>query len=106
MREHFEQQDDPETAAKFHQSSMEFVRSLGGDPLCLVTELPLFVVPNPSPRPGVPTAYLALMELRPALAIKARTGEPIGEKLDIRPLDLKAAVGLQLRALELGLEAV
>jgi len=56
--------DDPEMAAKFHLNSMEFVRSLGGDPLCLVTEIPLFVAEQPVP--------------------------------------IETAVGLQLRALELG----
>jgi hypothetical protein len=106
MRSHFLARGDSKTASRFHQSSMEFVRSLGGDPLCLVTELPLFVVPNESPQPGVPTAYLALMERLPAIAMKVRTGEPVDEVLDIRPLDPEVAVGLQLRALELGLEAV
>ena len=106
MRSHFLARGDPKTASHFHQSSMEFVRSLGGDPLCLVTELPLFVVPNKSPRPGVPTAYLALMERLPALAMKVRMGESVHEKLDIRPLDLDKAVRLQLRALDLGLEAI
>ncbi|MEM8885718.1 MAG: peptidase M14 [Planctomycetota bacterium] len=43
MRAHFEALGDAETAARFHRNSMEFVRSLGGDPLCLVTEIPLFV---------------------------------------------------------------
>ena len=68
MRSHFEERDDPETAAKFHLNSMEFVRSLGGDPLCLVTEIPLFVAGRPVPR--------------------------------------ESAIALQLRALELGLDAV
>ena len=45
MRAHFA--EDPETARCFHRNSMEFVRSLGGDPLCLVTEIPLFVDERP-----------------------------------------------------------
>ena len=106
MRSHFLARGDPKTASHFHQSSMEFVRSLGGDPLCLVTELPLFVVPNPSPRPGVPNAYLALMERLPAIAMKVRMGEPVDEDLAVRPLDLKTAVNLQLRAIDLGCKNV
>lgn len=47
MRAFFEERGDPKTAATFHLNSMEFVRSLGGDPLCLVTEIPLFVDGNP-----------------------------------------------------------
>ena len=100
MRRHFEARGDKETAALFHQSSMEFVRSLGGDPLCLVTELPLFVLKNDAPQPRVPTAYLAFMD-------KVRRGEPVGAELEqLRPLDLRTAVRLQRKALELGLEAV
>lgn len=89
MREHFK--DEPDTAAKFHESSMEFVRSLGGDPLCLVTELPLFVVRNDDPQPGVPAAYLA-----------ARAGRT---DLEFTPFDLRASMRLQMRTIELGLEA-
>ena len=46
MRAFFMERDDPETARLFHRNSMEFVRSLGGDPLCLVTEIPLFIDGN------------------------------------------------------------
>ena len=42
-------QDDPEMAARFLPSSMEFVQSLGGDPLCMVSELPLFRIGKRSP---------------------------------------------------------
>lgn len=44
MREYFLQRDEVETADLFHYSSMEFVQSLGGNPLVMVSELPLFVV--------------------------------------------------------------
>jgi hypothetical protein len=44
MKRFFNEQGDPDMAAKFGLNSMEYVRSLGGDPLCMVTELPLFVV--------------------------------------------------------------
>ena len=49
MAAHFLNQNDPETAARFRPTSMEFMRSLGGDPLCMVSELPLFCV---EPHPG------------------------------------------------------
>lgn len=45
MRDHFLARDEPETAALFRPSSMEYVRSLGGDPLTFVTEMPLFLAP-------------------------------------------------------------
>ncbi len=46
MRAHFIALGDRETAARFRPSSMEAVRSFGGDPLTLVTEMPLFITPG------------------------------------------------------------
>ncbi|UCC71994.1 MAG: peptidase [Gemmatimonadota bacterium] len=54
MREHFLNQDDPETARLFRPSSMETIRSLGGDPLTLVSEMPLFITPGVGERLGPP----------------------------------------------------
>lgn len=45
MRDHFLAEGEPETAALFRPSSMELVRSLGGDPLTFVSEMPLFLTP-------------------------------------------------------------
>jgi hypothetical protein len=42
MRAHFLALGDTETADKFLPSSMEFVQGLGGGPLCLVSEMPVF----------------------------------------------------------------
>ncbi len=44
MRTFFEARGEPETAALFRPSSMELVRSLGGDPLTVVSEMPLFLL--------------------------------------------------------------
>jgi hypothetical protein len=85
-------------AARFRDSSMEFVRSLGGDPLCLVTEIPLFRVPNSAPTPGVPGAYLRLRE---------RWSEPdVMQAFGVTPVSLRLAMSLQLDALALGLDTV
>jgi hypothetical protein len=46
MREHFLERGDPATAGRFRPSSMEAVRSLGGDPFTLVSEMPLFLTPG------------------------------------------------------------
>ena len=46
MRRYFLDRDDPDTAALFRPSSMETMRSLGGDPLTLVSEMPLFILPG------------------------------------------------------------
>ena len=54
MREHFLGVGDAETAELFRPSSMETVRSLGGDTLTLVSEMPLFVTPGVGDRLGPP----------------------------------------------------
>lgn len=46
MRSYFLQQGDSATAEQFYPSSMESIRSLGGDCLTLVSEMPLFLFPK------------------------------------------------------------
>ena len=45
MRKYFLSKGQPAEADKFHPSSMESIRSLGGDCLTLVSEMPLFILP-------------------------------------------------------------
>ena len=59
MRRHFLELRDPDTAARFRPSSMEAVRALGGDPLTLVTEMPLFITPGVGAQLGPPDPVLA-----------------------------------------------
>ena len=109
MRAHFLAMGDDKTAALFHQSSMEFVRSLGGDPLCLVTELPLFVIPNPAPTPGVPRAYLDFRARVPDLARRVHAGESIQADLDaagLRALHFDTAKRLQRETIRLARETI
>lgn len=54
MRAHFRAQGDEETANKFRPSSMETIRALGGDPLTLVSEMPLFITPGVGESLGPP----------------------------------------------------
>lgn len=54
MRAHFLARGDLETADRFRPSSMEHVRSLGGDPLTLVSEMPLFLLPGVGEELGPP----------------------------------------------------
>ncbi len=58
MRKHFMALDDSDTAQKFHASSMESIRSLGGDCLTLVTEMPLFLFPKKEREMNWPDPYL------------------------------------------------
>ncbi|RMH62265.1 MAG: peptidase M14 [Bacteroidetes bacterium] len=110
MRAHFLAIGDPDMAGRFHQSSMEFVRALGGDPLCLVTELPLFVLPPVRPAvPGVPERYLALRERLPEWRLRAAQGEIPADEVaafGLQPLPLRTAMRLQMTTLELALHRV
>lgn len=95
MRAHFRDRGDAVTAGRFRASSMDYVRGLGGGPLCLVTELPLFLLPA-----GVDVQ--AFRERAPELRLRLERGEPLD--LDARPVDVAAVIRLQLTALRLGLE--
>lgn len=109
MQDYFKSIGDENTAKLFHDSSMEFVRKLGGDPLCLVTELPLFIIGKEikTRRAGVPVAYLAFKDKIPELRAKLTKGESIGDTLEdfgIRPSNLNLVLKIQLFAIQLGLE--
>lgn len=103
MRAFFEAAGDAETARGFRASSMDFVRALGGDPLCIVTELPLFRLPRTGEQqPGVPATYLAFRDALPELRFRLGRGENVSTELhdfDPQPVDLATAVRLHLRTL-------
>lgn len=109
MRHFFRAQGDDAMAARFRDSSMEYVRTLGGNPLCLVTELPLFhVEPDADHPPGVPTAYLAFKDRLARLEARLRAGasdEVVEEEAGASPLPLRTAMTLQLQTLAFGLDA-
>lgn len=111
MQAYFRSLNDETTAQKFHLSSMEYARELGGNPLSLVTELPLFVIDRMSPHkpPGIPSDYLDFKEEIPRLQLQLAEGKSIAETLDrykVRSFDLAAAVKFQLFVIQLGLETI
>jgi Zinc carboxypeptidase. len=109
MRTYFRAQGDSAMAERFHDSSMEFVASLGGDPLSLVTELPLFLMRGAGDDGHRPTQYLDLRKRLPDVKARLARGEDVEALLapfDLRPVPLDTAMHLQFRALELGLRAV
>lgn len=108
MRAYFRSRNEGETASLFRDSSMEYAQRLGGDPLCVVTELPLFVVSGPS-RPGTPDAYLAFSRSKPDLVARLNAGERpevVLADAPVRQLPVDVAVALQWRAISLSLEQV
>ncbi len=117
MADHFETQGDPATAARFRPSSMEYVRGLGGDPLTLVSEMPLFLLPaegEPSrtaDRPSFRLGTAGRLELHAWLARLAAERGPEGLRREaarqgIRPMPIRDQMRLQLAYLEAALGAV
>ena len=117
MRQHFLDADDPETAGLFRQSSMEQAVETapeGESPLCVVTELPLFVLDAEPPagharQSGVPATLQAFQDAMPALieaAAEHRDLASLAAPFGLRCLDLETQVRLHLRTLDLALDAV
>ena len=112
MRAHFEAAGDAQTAALFHRSSMEqAIHASGGQPLCVVTELPLFHLAKAyGHEPGRAALAEEFREALPALLRhateadrSARLGEAV-ERFGIRLIDPTLGVGLHLQVLDLALE--
>jgi hypothetical protein len=113
LRQHFLDRGDPETAARFRPSSMEHVRSLGGDPLTFVSEMPHFLLPPPGascdfPDPATGTAgrvafhrWLADLLADRSAAEVARAAARHG----IRPMPIRDQMRLQLEFLDAVLAA-
>ncbi len=111
MREFFKSQNDLETAAIFHETSMAYISGLGGEPLCLVTELPLFLLTHAAYKhqPGQPYLYKSLRQKLPDIKARLMQNKPVEELLDglqIQPIPLKTAVEIQLDILQFALEYV
>lgn len=119
MAEHFRQRGDEATARLFRPSSMEYVRSLGGDPLTLVSEMPLFLAQDPPPpasealsrRPPLPENAEGRDRFRAWLGGLARAGgaETVrreAARAGLRPMPLADQWRLQLAFVEAGLAAV
>lgn len=95
MKAHFLALDDPDMAARFLPSSMEAAASAGGDPLCMVSELPLFLLDVP-PSLADPVLYRFQQARDAALA----AGSPgairdLAREFRLRPLPLAQQVAVQ-----------
>jgi hypothetical protein len=101
----FEERNDPAMAAKFRPSSMEYVRSLGGDPLTLVSEMPLFLRPLEAGETGRPDdpqfrAFLARVAGGSPERVRAEM-----EKGSVRGMPIRDQMRLQLAFLNAALLA-
>lgn len=103
MRDHFLAKGDESMASRFHSSSMEWVRRLGGDPLCLVTELPLFAIHREGEsQPGVPLQHQAYRCARE----DGWDGEALEQHFDLRPLGVSEGTLAMVAVMDLALEAL
>jgi len=107
MKAFFLEKKDPETASRFHLSSMEFHLGCNPEALCVVTEFPLFKV-RPSARNGVPENYLELKRELEKMGAKQRPKEDEVNRLvsryDIQPLPLGKAMRLQRYSIRLAMK--
>lgn len=108
MQAHFRASGDEATAALFHRSSMEqALHDAGTRPLCVVTELPLFVLgAEYDHEPGVAALSQQFRQRLPDLMERAHAGDSLQDAVDmfsIRTLDLETAIRIQLRTLDLAL---
>jgi len=102
----FEERGDPQMAAKFRPSSMEYVRSLGGDPFTMVSEMPLFLRPleaGESGRPDDPHFRAFLARIAGKAPEEVRTEM---EKSGVRGMPIRDQMRLQLAFLNAALAAV
>ncbi len=114
MREHFLALEDEATAGRFRPSSMEAVRSLGGDTLTLVTEMPLFITPGVGVTLGPPDPAALRWKARidgwkAALASGRASPAQVtreGARLGLRPMPAEHQMKLQWTLVEAGLETI
>lgn len=114
MQEHFRARGDAATARLFRPTSMETIRSLGGDPLTLVSETPLFLAPvDPEEAPPGEPAYGPWKERiarwrRALVSGEAGPGEVAAEAREagVRPMPVEDQMRLQWSFLAAGAEQV
>ncbi|MGM0737865.1 MAG: M14 family zinc carboxypeptidase [Bacteroidota bacterium] len=105
MREHFLALGDPETAGRFHLSSMEFQLGRNERALCMVTEFPLYMI-KPSCCNGVPEHYLQLKQEWASLKEDKLEIEHLVSRFGVRPLSLGKAMRLQRQTIRRAMDLV
>ena len=102
MKRHFEELSQPLEAEKFLPSSMEYAASLGGDPLCMVSEIPLFLITPTPPGSSTPGAnFIDLLQRLPEAWAEFESGREEGlleleDLFSLKPVPERTAMKLQL----------
>jgi len=105
MRAHFRAAGDHAMAARFQDSSMEYLRGFGGDSLSLVTEIPLYVLTRfPHPRiAGDPVNYRACRTAAQEVLFGERDWRSLVAEYGLRHVPVGDQVACQLAAIRAGL---
>ena len=109
MTAHFEALGDPATAALFRPSSMEYVRSLGGDPFTLVSEMPLFLLPAEHFQGGELVRPAAIAHLRRQAHRSVGDDAAVqraAREAGVRPMPIEDQMRLQVAFLSEALRAI
>lgn len=108
MKAYFLEHDDAQMAEKFRPSSMEFVQSLGGDPLCVVTEMPLFGIGKRSDSLEDTTSARFREELNTIRAMDAAKRDDalldLSFRYEVGPVSVQFQVRAQVAAIVYALE--
>lgn len=114
MRDYFLAREDAKQAAHFHPSSMDSIRSLGGDCLTLVSELPHFLLPPVDqkaawPDPGYRQWKDRLDRWKAELKLGRKLPEEVARSahdLGLRPMPIRDHMALQWGMIRHGLQMV
>lgn len=106
MAAHFRARGDEAMASRFRPSSMELARRLGGDPLTLVSEMPLFLL-GPEHYQGDIVRPAVINDLqRQAVAGDTETLARTVDETGVVPMAIDDQMRLQLVYLDVALQAV
>jgi len=105
MIAHFRALGDEAMAALFRPSSMEYVRSLGGDPLTLVSEMPLFLLPREHFEGEEIVRPAAIYDLQRAAGDPDTLREAVARH-GVRPMPIEDQMRLQIAFLNEGFSAI
>ena len=122
MRRHFLSLGDEEAAGRFRPSSMEAIRSFGGDALTVVSEMPLFITPGVGEQVGPPDPVADEWRRRlegwraeldsvdsassRALADACAAVRSAAKAAGLRPMPIRDQLSLQWSLIAAGLEQV
>ena len=101
MRAFFEGASDPAMAALFRPSSMELAASLGGDPLCMVSEMPLFLLTRGASSLDSPILFRFRDDLDAARGQGAVDG--LAREYGVQPVPITQQIRYQLGMIVLAL---